>query len=66
MKNKFSNHDAMFVKNLKDTKIASDLDIFHTVLDVGLKICQEQLCSSIGDDHATFLVKNALFKEEVV
>ena len=34
-------------------------------LDVGNKICQEQLCSSIRDDHATFLVKNTLFKEEV-
>ena len=34
-------------------------------LDVGVKICQEQLCSSIRDDHATFLVKNTLFKEEV-
>ena len=34
-------------------------------LDVGSKIYQEQLCSSIRDDHATFLVKNTLFKEEV-
>ena len=34
-------------------------------LDVGIKICQEQLCSSIRDDHATFLVKNTLSKEEV-
>ena len=34
-------------------------------LDVGVKICQEQLCSSIREDHATFLVKNTLFKEEV-
>ena len=34
-------------------------------LDVGVKICQEQLCSSIRDDHATFLVKITLFKEEV-
>ena len=34
-------------------------------LDVGAKICQEELCSSIRDDHATFLVKNTLFKEEV-
>ena len=35
-------------------------------LDVGVKICQEQLCSFVRDDHATFLVKNTLFKEEVV
>ena len=34
-------------------------------LDVGSKISQEQLCSFIGEDHATFLVKNTLFKEEV-
>ena len=34
-------------------------------LDVGSKISQEQLCSFIMDDHATFLVKNTLFKEEV-
>ena len=34
-------------------------------LDIGVKICQEQLCSSIRDDHATFLVKNTLSKEEV-
>ena len=34
-------------------------------VDVGSKIYQEQLCSSIRDDHATFLVKSALFKEEV-
>ena len=34
-------------------------------IDVGVKICQEQLCSFIRVDHATFLVKNTLFKEEV-
>ena len=34
-------------------------------LDVGLKISQAQLCSSIRDCHATLLVKNTLFKEEV-
>ena len=34
-------------------------------LDVGVKICQEQLSSSITDDQATFIVKNTLFKEEV-
>ena len=34
-------------------------------LDVGSKISQEQPCSCIWDDHATFLVKNTLFKEEV-
>ena len=34
-------------------------------LDVVVKICQEQLCSSIRDDQATFLVKNTLFKGEV-
>ena len=34
-------------------------------LDVGFKISQEQPCSFIRDDHATFLVKNTLFKEEV-
>ena len=34
-------------------------------LDVSIKSCEEQLCSSIRDDHATFLVKNTLFKEEV-
>ena len=34
-------------------------------LGVGVKIYQGQLYSSIRDDHATFLVKNTLFKEEV-
>ena len=34
-------------------------------LDVGVKICQAQLCSSIRGCHATFLVKNTLFKGEV-
>jgi len=34
-------------------------------LDVGSKISQEQLFSSIREDHATFLVKHTLFKEEV-
>ena len=35
-------------------------------LDVSFKMSQEPLFSSARDDHATFLVKNALFKEEVV
>ena len=34
-------------------------------LDVGSRICQEQVCSSIWDNHATFLIKNTLLKEEV-
>ena len=34
-------------------------------LDVTSKISQKQPCSSIREDHATFLVKNTLFKEEV-
>ena len=34
-------------------------------LDIGFKISQEQPSSSIRDDHATILVKNTLFKEEV-
>ena len=34
-------------------------------LDVGSKICQAQLCSSIRGCHATFFLKNTLFKEEV-
>ena len=34
-------------------------------LDVGSKISQAQLCSSIRGCHATFLLKNTLFKEEV-
>ena len=34
-------------------------------LDVGLKIAQAQLCSSIRGCHPTFLVKNTLFKGEV-
>ena len=34
-------------------------------LDVGSKISQEQPCSSIRDNHATFLVKDTLSKEEV-
>ena len=34
-------------------------------LDVNPKISQDQPCSFIRDDHATFLVKNTLFKEEV-
>ena len=35
-------------------------------LDVSVKICQEQLHSCIRDNHATFLVKHTLFKEDVV
>ena len=35
-------------------------------LDVGIKICQAQLCSSIRGCHATFFLKNTLFKGEVV
>ena len=34
-------------------------------LDVGSKISQAQLCSSIRGSHATFLLKNTLFKVEV-
>ena len=34
-------------------------------LDVGIKICQAQLFSSIRGCHATVLVKNTLFKGEV-
>ena len=34
-------------------------------LDVGYKICQEQLPSFIRGCHATFLLKNTLFKGEV-
>ena len=34
-------------------------------LYVGFTIPEEQPCSFIRDDHATFLVKNTLFKEEV-
>ena len=34
-------------------------------LDVGSKTFQEQQCSFIRDDHATFLVKSTLFKEDV-
>ena len=33
--------------------------------DVSFKICKAQLCSSIRGCHATFLVKNTLFKGEV-
>ena len=33
--------------------------------DVGIKIPQAQLCTSIRGCHATFLVKNTLFKGEV-
>ena len=35
------------------------------VLDVGIIISQAQLCTSIRDCHATFLLKNTLFKREV-
>ena len=31
-------------------------------LDIGVKICQDELCSSIRGYQATFLVKNTLFK----
>ena len=34
-------------------------------LDVDFKISQEQPYGFIRKDHATFLVKNTLFKEEV-
>ena len=40
-------------------------DTSFLALDVSVKICPEWLCSSIMDNHATFLVKNALFKDEV-
>ena len=40
--------------------------LYLKALDLSVKICEEQLCSSNWDDHATFLVKNTLFKEEVV
>ena len=33
-------------------------------LVVRLKISQAQLCSSIREDHTTFLVKNTLFKRK--
>ena len=33
-------------------------------VDIGSKISQDQQCRSIRNDHATFLVKNTLFKEE--
>ena len=40
--------------------------ISHFVaLDVGYIICQVQLCNCIRGCHATFLLKNTLFKEEV-
>ena len=35
-KNNFSNFDIMYVKNFKDTKIASDLENFHTMGEGGL------------------------------
>ena len=35
-------------------------------LDASLQISQAQLCSYIRDCHTTFLLKNTLFKEEVV
>ena len=38
---------------------------YFLALDVGVKISQAKLCSSIRDSHATFLVKNTLFKGEV-
>ena len=34
-------------------------------LDVGVKLCQAQLCSFFMGCHATFLLKKILFKEEV-
>ena len=34
-------------------------------LDVGAKVRHEELCSSIREEHATFLVKNSIFKEKV-
>ena len=34
-------------------------------LDVGFKVSQAQLSSFIRGCHATFLLKNALFKEKV-
>ena len=39
---------------------------YFLALDVGVKICQAQRCSSIRGCHAIFLVKNTLFKGEVV
>ena len=40
--------------------------ISHFVaLDVGYIICQVQLCNCIRGCHATFLLKNTLFKQEV-
>ena len=46
-------------------KLHKQMILHFLALDVIVKICQEQLCSSIRDDHATFLVKKTLFKEEV-
>ena len=34
-------------------------------LDDGVKICQDQLCTSIRGCHATFQVKSVLFGKEV-
>ena len=36
-----------------------------SALDVSIKICQAQVCSSIRGCHATYLVKNTFFKGEV-
>ena len=35
-------------------------------VNIGVKISQAQFCTSIRDCHANFLVKNTLFKGEVV
>ena len=45
-KNNFSNFDIMYVKNLKDTKIASDLEIFHTVLESTINSSDSMISSS--------------------
>ena len=47
-------------------KLRKQMISHFVALDVGSKICQVQLCSSIRSCHRTFLLKSTLFKGEVV
>ena len=46
-------------------KLCKQMISHFVALDVGSKICQAQLCSSIRRCHRTSLLKSTLFKEEV-
>jgi len=46
-------------------KLCKQMISHYVALDVGSKICQVQLCSSIMSCHRTFVLKSTLFKGKV-